>query len=122
MNLTLQQRERLLGILPHYEQKPVGRKRADIVKVFEGILWVLESGARWSDLDKQRYASFQTCHRYFQEWVEDGTFLRALEELVQDSENRGLLDLRESFVDGSFVRAKKGAMPSATVTKARAAG
>jgi len=37
-----------------------------------GILWVLESGARWEDIDKRQYASYQTCHRYFQEWVKSG--------------------------------------------------
>ena len=120
MNLTIEQRDRLLAILPHYDEKPVGRKRADVVKVFLGILWVLESGAKWTDLDKRKYASFQTCHRYFQEWVEDGTFERALETLVRDAEDDGLLALHESFMDGSFARAKKGAMKSGFATKAKA--
>ncbi len=121
MNLTIEQRDRLRAILPDYPEKPVGRKRADILKVFEGILWVLESGARWEDIDKHRYAAYQTCHRYFQEWVQSGVFLNALETLVKDGESEGLLKLHESFVDGSFVRAKKGALRSATATKAKAA-
>ena len=44
MNLTVTQRDRLLAILPKYEQKATGRRRADPVKVFEGILFVLETG------------------------------------------------------------------------------
>lgn len=71
---------------------------------------VLESGAKWTDLDKSKYASFQTCHRYFQEWVEDGTFEKALETLICDAEAESLLALHESFIDGSFVQAKKGAL------------
>jgi transposase len=113
MNLTIEQRDRLRTVLPHYPEKPVGRKRADILKVFEGILWVLESGARWEDIDKKRFASYQTCHRYFQEWVASGVFQQALLNLVEELEDAGLLQLHESFLDGCFVPAKKGAIVSA---------
>ena len=81
---------------------------------------VLESGARWEDIDKYRYASYQTCHRYFQEWVQSGVFQNAVETLVKEGESESLLKLHESFVDGSFVPAKKGALRLVTVTKAKA--
>ena len=110
MNLTIRQRDRLLAVLPKYEQKPTGRPRADVVRVFLGILWVLQSGARWEDIDKYKFASYQTCHRYFQEWVRSGVFEKALAALVQDAENEGWIKLHESFIDGSFVAAKKGAV------------
>ena len=61
-----------------YQQKPTGRKRDDLIRVFEAIVWVLTSGARWEDIDKKKYASYQTCHRYFQEWVRSGVFHNAL--------------------------------------------
>jgi len=112
MNLTVEQRDRLRAILPQYPQKATGRKRVDGVRVFEGILWLLTSGARWEDIDKKRYASFQTCHRYFQEWVQSGVFLKALETLIQEMEDEGLLKLHESFLDGCFVPAKRGAIVS----------
>ena len=112
MNLTLEQRDRLRAILPHYEPKSTGRKRADTVQVFEGILWLLTSGARWEDMDKKKYASFQTCHRYFQEWVADGVFQQALLTLAEELEDVGWLQLHESFLDGCFVPAKRGAMRS----------
>src|SRR4028119_1354038 len=120
MNLTIEQRDRLRDILPQYPQKPVGRKRADLIKVFEGVVWVLESGARWEDIDKSRFAPYQTCHRYFQEWVQSGVFEKALAALVKEAEAENLIKLHESFVDGSFVRAKKGAIGSATATGAKA--
>lgn len=113
MNLTIEQRDKLRAILPQYETKTMGRKRADTVQVFEGILWLLCSGARWEDIDKKKYASYQTCHRYFQEWTRLGVFDKALEFLCRELEEEQLLNLRESFLDGCFVPAKKGAMPSA---------
>ncbi len=113
MNLTIEQRDRLRAILPQYEQKSTGRKRADTVQVFEGILWLLTCGARWEDIDKKKYASFHTCHRYFQEWVADGVFQEALLTLTEELEEAGLLQLHESFLEGCFVPAKKGAIVSA---------
>jgi transposase len=113
LTLTIEQRDRLRAILPKYEKKTTGRPRADVVKVFEGILWLLVSGARWEDIDKRKYASPQTCNRYFQEWVQTGLFQHALQILASELEDKRLLDLQESFLDGCFVPAKKGAMRSA---------
>ena len=112
MNLTIEQRDRLRAILPQYPQKQTGRKRADLVRVFEGIVWLLASGARWEDINKKKYASYQTCHRYFQEWVHSGVFQQALLALSEELEDAGLLNLHESFLDGCFVPAKKGATRS----------
>ena len=74
------------------------------------------------DIDKKKYASYQSCNRYFQEWVKSGVFEKALTALVQDAEHEGWIKLHESFVDGSFVAAKKGATASATAGGAKAAG
>ena len=113
LTLTIEQRDRIRAILPTYPQKPIGRKRADTVQVLEGILWLLCSGGRWEDIDKKRYASYQTCHRYFQEWTRSGVFQKALQALVQELEDEKLLKLHESFLDDCFVPAKKGATVSA---------
>ncbi len=125
MNLTIEQRDRLRAILPQYEQKSTGRKRADTVQVFEGILWLLTCGARWEDIDKilirkrtpRSRPVTATFHRYFQEWVAEGVFQEALltltEELTEELEEAGLLQLHESFLEGCFVPAKKGAIVSA---------
>ena len=90
------------------------------MRVFLGILWVLESGARWEDIDKRKYASYQTCHRYFQEWVRSGVFQDALLALAEELEDAGLLKLQEAFLDGCFVPAKRGAMRSGSRSAARA--
>ena len=86
-----------------------GRKPRDPREVLNGILWVLRTGAPWKDLP-ERYPPRQTCHRRFQQWVKAGVFRRIIEELAADLQERGGLDLREAFIDGSFVPAKKGAV------------
>ena len=35
--------------------------------MLNGILWILSTGAPWADLP-DRYPSYQTCHRRFQQW------------------------------------------------------
>ena len=46
LDLTVEQKQRLLAILPTYPDKGNGRPRADITRVFLGILWVLVSGVK----------------------------------------------------------------------------
>jgi len=45
--------------------------------------------------------------------LQSGVFLKALEALIQEMEDEGSMKLHESFLDGCFVPAKKGAMQSA---------
>ena len=84
-----------------------GRPRVPARPILNGILWILRTGAPWHDLP-DRYPSYQTCHRRFQQWSRDGTFEQVLRTLAEDLRDRGELDLSESFIDGTFVPAKKG--------------
>jgi len=79
--------------------------------VLDGILWVLRTGAPWKDLP-DRYPSYQTCHRRFQQWCRDGTLERVLHALAEDLYQRGGIDLTEAFIDGTFAGAKKGGAAS----------
>jgi transposase len=83
-----------------------GRPRVAAQKVLNGILWILRHGTSWHELPKH-YPPYQTCHRRFQEWCRNGTFERVLKALAEDLRDRGGLDLSESFMDGTFVSAKK---------------
>ena len=76
--------------------------------VLNGVLWVLRTGAPWADVP-ERYPSYQTCHRRFQQWVRSGVMKGILEALALDLKIRGALDVEEAFIDGSFATAKKGA-------------
>ncbi len=103
--------EQWLLIEPLFDKPPVvatrGRPRRAERQVMNGVLWILRSGARWADLP-DRFPPYQTCHRRFQEWVKDDRLKRVLETLAQDLLERGKLDLSETFIDGTFVSAKKG--------------
>ena len=68
---------------------------------------ILRTGAPWADLP-DRYPSYQTCHRRFQQWVRAGVLRSILEVLAQALHDEGYLDLQEAFIDGSFASAKQG--------------
>ncbi len=77
--------------------------------VFEGIAWVLRSGAWWQDLPKV-YPSPSTCWRRLQEWEEQGLWLKIWRKFLSELEEQGQLEWEETFADGSFAPAKKGAL------------
>ncbi len=95
--------------LPELARRKDGRGRPwrENHAVFNGILWILRTGAPWADLP-DRYPSYQTCHRRFQQWVRSGVLRSILEVLAQALLDEGYLDLREAFIDGSFAPAKQG--------------
>jgi transposase len=95
-----------------------GRPMADPRACFEGVLWMLRSGARWKDLPP-RFPSRSTVHRRFVEWVGDGTLDRAWKRLMRKLDRQGKIDWREGFADGTFAPAKKGENASARPSGAR---
>ena len=111
MDLTDAQWAILRPLIPEPIRRRDGRGRPWIPSrdVLCGILWILRTGARWKDLP-DRYPSYQTCHRRFQDWVDKGIFGRVMRALVRDLESRGKLELAECFADATFASAKKGAL------------
>ena len=120
MELTNEQWNRLEPLIPSPKRKNDGRgrPRKNHRDVLNGILWVLRTGAPWKDLP-QRYPPHQTCHRWFQTWVRQGVFKQILTELGEDLYRRGGIDIRETFIDGSFTPAKKGVIVSALQSVAK---
>ena len=121
MDLTNEQWKRIEPIIVSLTpaKDPRGRKARNPRAVMNGILWILRTGAPWKDLP-QRYPPYQTCHRRFQQWVRQGVFRRILKELAEDLYERGEIDIREAFIDGSFSPAKKGVFLSAIRSAAKA--
>lgn len=85
-----------------------GRPRADDQACFEGILWVLRSGARWKDLPDW-YPSPSTCWRRLAEWEGAGVFVDMWHAFIDELDEQGCINWDEVFMDGSFAPAKKGA-------------
>ena len=108
MDLTDQQWQAIELTLPSDPVCPDGRgcPWSDSRTTLNGILWILRTGARWQDLPPQ-YGPYQTMHRRFQNWVHSKVLEQVLLAVAQDLKDRGGLDLRECFIDGTFVPAKK---------------
>ncbi len=109
MDLTTEQWKIVDAILPpdRVRADRRGRPWSDRRKALEGALWILRTGAPWQDLPA-RYGPYQTVHRRFQTWVRSGAIERVLLVLAEHLKKAGGLDLKECFVDGTFVPAKKG--------------
>lgn len=121
MDLTKAQWEIIGPLIPEPPRRPDGRGRPwrPVRDVLNGILWILRTGAPWHDLP-DRYPSYQTCHRRFQQWVRTGVFDAIIHALATDLAERGDLDWSECFIDGTCVGAKKGALVSAKPSAGRA--
>src|SRR5882724_792085 len=111
MDLTDEQWQIVETILPpdRVRADRRGRPWTDRRTILNGILWILRTGAPWKDLP-ERYGAYQTVHRRFQNWVRSKVLEGVLLAVAQDLKDRGGLDLRECFIDGTFVPAKKGAL------------
>ncbi len=96
-----------------------GRPARDPREVLNGVLWVCRTGAQWNEMPG-KYPPYQTCHRYFQKWVQAGVWDKVLWELARDLRDRGKLDITECFIDGTFASAKKGGLILEKLNEARA--
>ena len=96
-----------------------GRPWASNRASFEGILWILQTGAAWRFLPDE-YPSPSTCWRRLKQWEEEGVWLDAWRTLLGALDGEGLLRWDETFLDGSFAPAKKGAPQSVKPSVARA--
>ena len=117
--LTDAQWEKIRPLLPQRPPRPRGgRPPAPDRKVLEGILWILRSGARWQDLPEE-FPSPSTCWRRLRDWEEQGVWLTIWRAFLAELNEQQQLKWSESFLDGSFAPAKKGAAESAKPSGAR---
>ena len=107
MDLTDEQWEMLEPLIPDPPRREDGRGRPwrDPRDVLNGILWILRTGAPWKDLP-ERYPPYQTCHRRFQKWIEEGVLSAILEALALDLEERAESKKRKTK-DGRKLRRYK---------------
>src|SRR3954467_6083190 len=92
---------RIRDLLPG-RQESVGRTAADNRVFVKGVLWVLRSGARWSDWP-ERYGQYKTGHKRFARWATSGVWDRVFRILTKDVNNEYLM------IDSTIVRAHQQA-------------
>lgn len=118
--LTDEQWEKIEPLLPELPRtRRGGRPWIENRKVLEGILWILRTGAPWADLPCE-YPSPSTCWRRLRMWEEEGVWLKIWRGFLKQLDERKQLKWSESFMDGSFAPAKKGALRSGKPSGARA--
>ena len=104
--------ERVQPLLPEIPVSPEGgRPRASDRACFEGIVWVLRSGARWRDLP-EHFPSPTTCWRRHRDWTLAGVWKTVWGLTLVELAEKSKLQSAELFLDATFVAAKKGAMRS----------
>jgi transposase len=121
MKLTEEQWQWIEPLIPktRVRKDRKGRPSTDRRQLVQGMLWILKTGARWQDLPRDRFPPYQTVHRHYQDWVAKGVFRKILERLVEHLREKGKINLAETFIDASFVEAKKGVQKSARPSLAR---
>lgn len=118
-HLTEKQWAKVRPHLPPPKPKPKGgRPPLDDRRCFEGLLWVLWTGAPWSELPR-RYGSKSAVHRRLSQWARDGTLLRLWRAFLAELSDRDKIRWDECFIDGTFVVAKKGGRWSGPPSAAR---
>ncbi|MGH7203193.1 MAG: transposase, partial [Candidatus Levyibacteriota bacterium] len=99
--LTEKQWAVLKPLLPKQTFKKGRRPRAKDRKTLNGILWVLRTGAQWSEMPR-RFGSYTTAWRRLKAWEEDGTWERIWRKLLQVLSHDDKLKLSIGMVDGTF--------------------
>jgi putative transposase len=99
--LSNAQWERICDLLPGKAGDP-GRTAADNRQFVNAVLWVLRSGARWSDLP-ERYGKFKSVHKRFIRWADKGVWEQIFAVLSRDRDNDYLM------IDSTIIRAHQQA-------------
>ena len=117
--VTDKQWKRIEPLLPKRRPNPKGgRPPLDNRNCFEGILWILWTGAPWSELP-ERYGSKSAVHRRLSQWAASGVLLDLWRAFLDQLDERQKVRWNECFIDGMFVTAKKGARKSGKPSVAR---
>src|SRR5262249_11928825 len=107
IRLTNKQWERIRNHFPeeHIPDGRPGRKPIKTRRVFEAVLWILNTGAQWHMLP-QSYPNYKSVHRRFQTWCRDEVWRRVLMDVANELRDKGALD--EAMLHRCDVRGGEG--------------
>jgi transposase len=118
-HLTDEKWKKVEAVLPLSPPNPKGgRPRVTNRQCFEGILWILRTGAQWHELP-ETYGSGITCWRRLRQWEEADVLLSLWRVFLADLSDKEKIRWDECFEDGSFAPAKKGAQTLEKQRKAK---
>lgn len=104
-----QQWARIAPLIPHTPHHRHGGRPCETHRsLVNGILWILHTGAPWRDLP-ERYGPWETVFYHFNHWRQDGTWVRLATSLLDELDDRGMIDHDLWCIDGSVIRASRAA-------------
>jgi len=89
------------------DSSALGRPRIPDKRVFAGIVFRLRTGCQWKAIPRQ-FGSGSTCHRRFQQWVEDGVCKKIFVEMLRFYHELRGAELAWTSLDTAMVKAPKG--------------
>lgn len=105
-------------LLPRQDFTKGGRPRADDKRVFEGILWILRTGAQWDELP-QKYGDPSTAWRRLHIWQKQGVWKKVWETLLGTLNRQDKVIWELFAIDATFSPAKKGGQKLVSPKKAK---
>ncbi len=98
-------------IIQQHIPKPArtGRPRSNDRMILNGIIYVLITGCRWSEMP-EKYGTKSTAHLRFQTLQEQGIWKKILTDMIKSAHKQGKLNLQKISIDSSSIHAKKGEM------------
>jgi len=100
--LSTEQWEKIKNLLPG-KAGDRGRTAADNRNFVNAVLWILRSGARWSDMPEERYGKYKSVHKRFTRWAQKGIWEKVFKHLIADRDNEYLM------IDSTIVKAHQQA-------------
>lgn len=100
--LSTEQWDKIKNVLPGKEGDR-GRTAVDNRNFVNAVLWILHSGARWSDMPEERYGKYKSVHKRFTRWAQKGIWEKNFSHLMAGRDNEYLM------IDSTIVKAHQQA-------------
>ena len=96
-NISDEKWEVLAPMLAKPRKDPRGRPPKDDRLMFNGVLWIMKTGAPWRDLPSE-FGPWRTVYGRFANWAKLGAWDAVLQELTRDA------DWDAIMIDASYIK------------------